>query len=135
MLLREPFTEEQVQGSIVANLISGGSWLIGDDLRTVPRARLHQALRKDILAYNGQLVRPVDPLKYPSGPDVGPVSELSQPNDTISPRWLMEDGTELLLNMDDSTLNITAQGGTEIFSEETTLERTLPSGVGEIWRK
>ena len=133
MLLRTPFEEEQVHGSIVANLISGGSWLIGDDLRSVDINKLKLALQSDIVEKYGQLVRPINPLAYPSGPDVGPVSELSTPNDEISPRWKMEDGTELLLNMTDRSLNIEASGGTELFSGSSDTNRDLESGAGEIW--
>lgn len=133
MLLRTPFEDKQVHGSIVANLISGGSWLIGDDLRSVDRQKLALALRSDIVSKTGQLVRPVDPLSYISGPDVGPVSELSTPDDEISPRWYMADGTELLLNMTDRTLSIEASGGSELFSESTDTNRSLESGAGEIW--
>lgn len=133
MLLREPFEAAQVRGSIVANLISGGSWLIGDDLRTVEREKLELALRKDIVALSGQLVRPIDPLSYLSGADAGPVAELGAPDDVITPRWQMADGTELLLNMTDTTLNIDASGGTELFSQETDTARSLEKGEGEIW--
>ena len=135
ILLREPFDDQQVHGSIVANLISGGSWLIGDDMRSVSRDRLKKALRKDILALNGQLVRPENPLSYPSGMDVGPVSELATPDDQISPRWKMADGTELLLNMEENTLQIEAENNIELFSEGTDQQRSIPSGVGEIWLK
>ena len=133
MLLREPFEEPQVRGSIVANLISGGSWLIGDDMRSVERERLELALRKDLVNRFGQLVRPVDPLSYVSGPDAGPVAELGDPDDVISPRWLMEDGTELLLNMTDSPLIIDATGSSEVFSGSTDTNRTMEKGAGEIW--
>jgi len=133
MLLRTPFDGPQVRGSIVANLISGGSWMIGDDLRTVEREKLELALRKDILSLSGQQVRPIDPLLYLSGPDIGPVAELATPDDEISPRWLMADGTELLLNMTDRSLSIDATGGTELFSQETERSRSLQSGEGEIW--
>ena len=78
MLLREPFEEPQVRGSIVANLISGGSWLIGDDMRSVERERLELALRKDLVNRFGQLVRPVDPSILCCGPDAGPVAELGR---------------------------------------------------------
>ena len=133
MLLREPFGDPQVRGSIVANLISGGSWLIGDDMRSVERERLELALRKDLVNRFGQLVRPIDPLSYVSGPDAGPVAELGDPNDVISPRWRMEDGTELLLNMTDSPLIIDATGTAEVFSGSTDIVRTMEKGSGEIW--
>ena len=107
--------------------------MIGDDLRSVDREKLKLALRSDIVEKYGQLVRPVHPLAYPSGPDVGPVSELSTPNDEISPRWTMEDGTELLLNMTDRSLNIEASGSTELFSGSSDTNRDLESGAGEIW--
>ena len=133
MLLRDPFEEPQVRGSIVANLISGGSWLIGDDLRTVQRERLELALRKDIVALSGQLVKPINPLSYISGADAGPVAELGDPDDVISPQWEMEDGTELLLNMTNSSLSVDASGGLELFSQETDTSRSLEVGAGEIW--
>jgi hypothetical protein len=133
MLLREPFEDPQVRGSIVANLISGGSWLIGDDLRSVERERLELALRKDLVNLFGQLVRPVAPLSYVSGPDAGPVAELGDPDDVISPRWLMKDGTELLLNMTDSPLIIEATGSNEAFSGSMDPQRTIEKGAGEIW--
>jgi len=133
MLLRSPFEGPQVQGSIVANLISGGSWLIGDDLRSVDREKLELALHKDIVGLSGQLVRPIDPLSYISGADIGPVSELGTPDDNISPRWMMADGTELLLNMTDRDLAMEASGGIEMFSQSTENTRNLQSGEGEIW--
>ena len=88
---------------------------------------------KDIVALSGQLVRPVNPLSYISGPDAGPVAELGSPNDIISTRWQMEDGTELLINMTDAPLIINASGGTEVFSESSNTTRTLEKGQGEIW--
>ena len=45
----------------------------------------------------------------------------------------MEDGTELLLNMTDRSLNIEASGGTELFSGSSDTNRDLESGAGEIW--
>ena len=96
------------------------------------RERLELALRKDLVNRFGQLVRPVDPLSYVSGPDVSPGAELGDPDDVISPRWLMEDGTELLLNMTDSPLIIDATGSSEVFSGSTDTDRTMEKGSGEV---
>jgi hypothetical protein len=55
------------------------------------------------------------------------------PDDESAPRWIMEDGTELLLNMTDRTLNIEASDGSELFLGSTDTNRSLESGAGEIW--
>ena len=138
MLIREPFNDDEVTGSIASNLASGGSWLLGDELFSVPQERLLLQLNPTITGKRGQAVRPIDPLNFLSGPDIGPVSELTTPNDIVPTHWELEDGTIVLLNMSDRNAELSAPAGLEFFSgaetDKTTM-RILAPGQGEIWLK
>ncbi|MBM73877.1 MAG: hypothetical protein CMK59_00645 [Proteobacteria bacterium] len=136
MLIREPFNDQEVTGSIASNLASGGSWLLGDELFSVPQERLLLQLDPEITSKIGLKVRPVDPFSFISGPDIGPVSELTTPDDNVPTHWELEDGTTVLLNMSDRILDVKAPTGREFFSgveHSTEQMRTLAPGQGEIW--
>ena len=135
LLVREPLTEVEVTGSVVANLVSGGTWMLGDDLTALPDERIDLALQAEVTELRGQEWIPQSPLQYISGLDAGPVIELITEDDQVPVRWVAEDGTTALLNL--STLPVVADSpaGTEQLSGpsgggET---RTLLPGQGEVW--
>jgi alpha-galactosidase len=74
LLVREPFSLAQARGAVAAQVVSGGLWLLGDDLAALPDERLALALHPDATALRGARVRPLDPLAYTSGHDLGPVA-------------------------------------------------------------
>lgn len=136
ILLREPFSETERNGSLVANVISGGSWLLGDDLSTLDMGLLEDGMASALVETRGQIGEPLDPLSSPSGPDVGPVSEWGDPDDVVPVQWQLSDGSIALINMSESSIEVSAPSGLEYFSQEQTSEgdlRTLESGQGELW--
>ena len=98
----------------------------------VPR----NASSADVVALRGQTPVPVDPLRYPSGLDGGPLLELAAPNDQVPTTWRFPGGEVALLNLGDTTIQVDGPGGLELLSGERADAgpRALPAGVGEIWR-
>ena len=135
ILVREPFTDVEATGSVVANAVSGGTWMLGDDLPTLGAGRLELALDVDLAGLRGQTPVPVDPLAWVSGLDASPVVELAVPDDQVPTRWVFPDGTEALLNLSDAPIGVEGPGGTELISGSTAGagSRTLLPGAGEIW--
>ena len=135
ILVREPFTEVEATGSVVANAISGGVWMLGDDLQTLPTDRLDMAMSPELVALRGQTPVPEDPLRYPSGIDGGPLLELAAPNDKVPVRWVFPGGEIALLNLSDVSIQVEGPGGRELISGETAepATRLLVAGAGEIW--
>ena len=117
-------------------MLSGGPWILGDDLPSLAEDRLELALDPDLLALIGVTARPRDPLRYTSGPDFGPLAEFADPNDVVPPVWSLEDGSTALINLGDSSITVQGPGGTELLSGAVAEAgaRTLAPGAGEIWR-
>ena len=136
-LLREPFSEVERNGSLVANVISGGSWLLGDDLSTLDTDLLIDGMASPLVDTRGLIGEPLDPLSSPSGPDVGPVSEWGDPDDVVPVRWRLSDGTIALINMSESRIEVEAPAGREYFSQAQTSKGEAfarsSQGQGELW--
>ncbi len=116
LLVREPFTDGEAGGSIVANVVSGGAWLLGDDLPTVDEARIDAALDPQLLATMGATIEPIDPLSYPSGFEIGPIVELARKDDQTPLQWNLGTGTVAYLNMNDVLVDIEVSEGRELMS-------------------
>jgi hypothetical protein len=136
LLVRDPLTEVEVTGSVVANLVSGGTWMLGDDLTALTDERLSLALHPLLTDLRGQEWVPQSPLQYISGLDAGPVIELIAGDDQVPVRWVAEDGTTALLNLGSLPVVEDSPAGTEQISGLSGPEqsRTLLSGQGEVWR-
>lgn len=135
ILVREPFSVEEARGAVVANAVSGGVWILGDDLPALDAERLAVALDPEAAALRGVRFRPVDPLDYASGFDPGPTGELASPDDRVPVRWVGEDGTVALLNLSDEEVSVQGPGGEELLTGETGAGmHALAPGVGELWR-
>ncbi len=137
LLVRDPFDDDQVRGSVVAQAASGGSWFLGDDLGSLPDDRLALALNAEAVALRGSPVAPARPLDHPSGFDPGPLGEMAVPDDQVPTRWRVGDDHVLLLNLGDVKRELPCPGGVELLdgaSCEPGDMRTLPAGGGEIWR-
>lgn len=119
LLVREPFTDGEANGSIVANVVSGGAWLLGDDLPLVDEARVDAALNPALLATMGTTPRPIDPLSYPSGFEIGPIVELVNDDDQTPVAWNLGAGTVAYLNMGDATIDVEVSEGTELLSGQS----------------
>ena len=121
---------------MVANLASGGAWLIGDDLTTLPEVILEEGLEKSIVRLRGAIAEPLNPLAFPSGMDLGPVSELGEPNDNPPTTYRLSSGETLLINLTDQPVTVEGVEGTEHFSGEqgTVAPRVIQPGAGELWR-
>jgi hypothetical protein len=136
LLVANPLTEVQARGSVASVAASGGIWLLGDDLTTLPADRLALATDPEALAARGGRPRPLDPLSFASGLDAGPPAEAIDPNDTAPTRWILGNGHEVLLNLGSAPVDVLAPPGTEALSGAATsgpTVRTLPAGDGEIW--
>ena len=134
--MREPLTDAATSGPLVANAVSGGVWMLGDDLTALPADRQAQAMTEEVVALRGLTPVPDDPLLSVSGLDGGPVLELSSPDDAVPTTWRFPDGQVALLNLSQAAITLEGPGGTELLSGQTADPgpRTLEAGVGEIWR-
>jgi alpha-galactosidase len=138
LLLRAPFTDTQARGAVVAQLISSGLWLAGDDLSALSDEQLALELHPGAAALRGRPVRPHAPLRFVSGHDLGPVAERSLGDDTVPWIWQVGDGTTALLNLGDEPIELLGPGGTELLTGERALAggvRSLQPGEGEIWSR
>ncbi len=136
LLLREPFEDHQARGAVVAQLVSSGLWLAGDDLGALSAEQLALELHPGAAALRGQPVRPSSPLRFPSGHDLGPVSERQVADDRVPWMWQIGDHATALLNLGEDELMLPAPGGTELLTGERASAgspRTLLAGEGEIW--
>ena len=135
LLVRDPTTADGVSGAVVANAISGGVWLLGDDLGALPADRASVALNGAAMATSGASVAPQDPLAFVSGFDTSPVIELGQGDDEVPTTWVLSSGQTALLNMSDQAIEVDGPGGTELLSGSTAGAgpRTLAPGAGELW--
>ncbi len=136
LLLREPFSDAQARGAVVAQVISSGLWLAGDDLSALSEEQLALELHPEAAALRGEPVRPLAPLRFASGHDLGPVAERSLSDDTVPWIWQVGPDATALLNMGEETIEIRAPGGREILSGEQAPAggvRLLEPGEGEIW--
>jgi hypothetical protein len=110
ILLREPFSEAERNGALVANVVSGGAWLLGDDLSSLNVTLQEEGMAKALVNTRGSVGVPV--------------------------RWELSDGSIALINMSSETIEVSAPAGVEYFSQNRTEygdTRTLVSGQGEIW--
>jgi hypothetical protein len=123
---------------VVAQLISSGLWLAGDDLSALSDEQLALELHPGAAALRGRPVRPHAPLRFVSGHDLGPVAERSLGDDTVPWIWQVGDGTTALLNLGDEPIELLGPGGTELLTGERALAggvRSLQPGEGEIWSR
>lgn len=135
LLVREPTTAAGVSGAVVANVVTGGVWLLGDDLAALPADRAALALNGAAMATAGASVAPVDPLRFVSGFDTSPIIELALVDDQVPTTWILSSGQTALLNMSDRTIEVQGPGGIELLSGVTAEAgpRTLEAGAGELW--
>lgn len=135
ILVRPPFTDAEATGAVVANAVSGGTWMLGDDLPALSTERLDLALHPELMAFRGRSARPRHPLQFISGVDPGPPFEDAMPDDAVPVVWDFDDGSTAVLNLSDEPIDVEVDGGTELLSGETSgpTTRTLEPGSGELW--
>jgi len=136
IIVRDPFDEEDVRGALVAAAVSGGAWLLGDDLPALPLDRLDAQLDPQLLELVGTRFVPVDPLAFPSGFESSPILEVGARDDQVPVRWEAE-GYTALLNLGDGAVVVDAPAGTDLLTGVTRPESgriTLLAGDGQIWR-
>ncbi|MCK6527263.1 alpha-galactosidase [Myxococcota bacterium] len=137
VLVREPADAALARGAVVANAVSGGAWLLGDDLAALPEERLAWALDPEVLSLLGARAVPEDPLSFPSGLDGSPLMELALPDDRVPARWNFPGGEVALLNLGAEARATESPGGTELLTGRGASAGepgTLAPGDGEIWR-
>lgn len=135
MMLRAPLTGPQVRGSIAAQFVSGGPWLLGDELEALDAEVLALSLDTELIGLSlGAVGEPLNPLSFASGPDFSPLAELGDPNDSVPSVWQVG-STTVLLNLDDREIVVDGPGGRELLTGEQAEAgpRTLEPGGGEIW--
>ncbi len=135
ILVRDPFDALDATGSIVGNAVSGGVWMLGDDLVTVDPARRALAMTAAVVALRGDAPRPTSPLAAVSGLDASPVVEQFAQDDSVPTVWRFADGAVALLNLGEDPVWVDGPGGAELLTGEAAGagERLLLPGAGEIW--
>ncbi len=136
LMVREPYDDVLARGAVVAQLVSGGLWLAGDDLGALTDAQLALELSREAIPLRGQEVRPFAALRYPSGHDLGPVAERQVPDDRVPLVWRVGPRSTALLNLGDGEVVLASPGGRELLTGAAGVEgepRTLAPGEGEIW--
>ena len=135
ILVRPPFTDAEATGAVVANAISGGTWMLGDDLPALSSERLSLALHPALMGLRGQAARPRNPLDAVSGVDPGPPFEDAMPDDQVPVVWDFDERTTALLNLSSEPVEVDVEGGTELIGGAVSgpTMRTLEPGSGEIW--
>lgn len=135
LIYREPFGPVEATGAVVAQVVSGGTWLLGDDLTVLDPALVDFGASPDLLRFRGARAVPLDPLAEPSGIDGGPLFERVQADDHPPARWALSTGHTALLNLGDAPLAVEGPGGTEWFSGTTAGpgEVILAPGEGQLW--
>jgi hypothetical protein len=135
LLVREPFDVGEAGGSIIANVVSGGAWLLGDDLPLVDEARVDAALNPALLDTMGYRVEPLDPLSYPSGFEIGPIVELINDDDQTPLEWRLASGLRAVLNMGDVPVEVSVPAGRELMSGEQHDggQLSMPAGNGGLY--
>jgi len=135
LLVRDPLDAQQAQAAVAAQLASGGSWLLGDDLPALDEERLALALHAEAASLRGAAVRVAEPLRYVSGHDLGPVAELLAGDDQVPLVWQLDNGATALLNLSDEERLLVAPGGRELFSGGVAAggPRWLEPWVSEVW--
>ncbi len=135
ILVRDPFDDSDATGSIVGNAVSGGVWMLGDDLATVDPERRALAMTAGVVELRGDAPIPISPLAAVSGLDASPVVEQFAQDDTVPSVWHFADGAVALLNLAEDPITVEGPGGTELLSGETASagSRMLLPGAGEVW--
>ncbi len=135
ILVKPPFDESQARGAVVANAVSGGVWMLGDDLPALSEERLELAFHPTLMSMRGMRAVPREPLAFVSGIDPGPPFEGANPNDQVPYIWDFDDGSVALLNMDGEAVEVEGPGGTELLTGEVSSPgpRVLGPGAGELW--
>lgn len=137
LLVRDPWHEAEARGAVVANVVSGGAWLLGDDLSALPGARLDLALHAGARATMGGSARPERPLSFVSGFESSPILEVVTEDDRVPVRWSLASGELALLNLTDRAITTEAPAGTELLTGAVLGEAadvTLEPGDGQLWR-
>ncbi len=136
VMTRSPADLALASGAAVVVAVSGGAWLAGDDLTSLPEERRALALPPAVMALRGTQVRPSVPLRFVSGFDTSPLIERAQGDDVVPTRWEWASGEVALLNLSEEPLTLEGPGGVELLSGTTASPgpRTLAPGAGEIWR-
>ncbi len=99
VMLREPATEAQVRGAAVANAVSGGAYLLGDDMGALTASQLDDGFDLDLVSLRGAWARPQDIWAHPSGFDTSPIIEGLQQDDEVPVLWTFPDGSVAVLNL------------------------------------
>ena len=136
LLLRAPFEDHQARGAVVAQVVSSGLWLAGDQLDALSGSQLALELHPEAAAMRGEPVRPISPLRFPSGHDLGPVSERQMGDDRVPWTWSVGDDVTALLNLGEDEILLPGPGGMELLTGERSsagAPRTLLPGEGELW--
>jgi hypothetical protein len=127
---------DDVSAAVVAQAVSGGAWVLGDDLNDLEPDRAAVALNGQIMALSGQTVTPVDPLGFVSEFDAA-LDPGSQPGGEQGPlTWVFATGHTALLNVGTGDVVVDGPGGVELITgaKAAAGPRTLSPGSGEIWR-
>lgn len=137
ILVRSPFDDAQARGSVTANAVSGGVWFLGDDLPSLPDPRVAMALQPEVVATRGTVGRPVDPLAWPSGLDLGPAVEFYLPDDRVPVQWTLDSGHSAVLNLTEDPVEVPCPAGARgLLSGSpcpSTASISLASGEGEVF--
>lgn len=134
ILMRAPFSATDATGAIVANVVSGGTWLLGDDLAVLDPTLVNLGLRDDLRRFRGVTSTPDAPWSAISGLDGSPLVESITPDDAPPVRWMMSTGHVAALNLTDAPVDVELPRGRELIAQGTWRGglRTLAPGEGVL---
>ena len=136
IIVRSPLDDAESRAAFASAIVSGGPWILGDDLNELADQRLQLLLDPSLDSLRGLRTSFESPLLWVSGFDIGPVVEAVQKNDMVPTRWELSNGDVVLLNLTEDSITIDGPGGTNLFTGESTEPgpRVLDGYDAEIWR-
>ncbi|MCB9682560.1 MAG: alpha-galactosidase [Alphaproteobacteria bacterium] len=147
LLVRRPLTDADVSGMVVSMIVSGGVWLLSDDLTQLDADapdRLALAARADLRRFRGTTAVPRSPWAAVSGLDGSPLIESFQPDDTHPVVWDLSTGHVAAVNLMDAPVSVELPVGHELLADVDTAGGAtvlapgegvvvLPDGVAPTW--
>lgn len=134
LIVRSPLDDVEATGATVSVAVSGGTWLLGDDLPSLEPDRLDLAAPASLLHGVGSSWVPDAPLAVSSGFDPSPILERVEADDHPPVVWRSGARTALV-NLEDRAVTVDRPAGVRTYGVGVVPEGpvTLAPGEGQVW--